>query len=541
VLRLASWLTFAAIGIVGARVPAEIRGIVRSQHGPVPCATVRVQTSGSSVLTNAAGEFVIEAQSAAKPLRVTAWAPGHYIGSTDIEPGTTPVVIDLRELPNEDNSAYEWLSPFASSGSKGSCQNCHSESQNDSKLPFDEWIRDAHSRSAADARFLSVYRGSDLSGRHQSPETRFAFVPDYGRVALRSDTSGPSYGPGYRLDFPGTGGNCAACHAPIAAMPSPYSTAIEKIDAQHSGITCDFCHKVAGVKLNPADALPHSNTPGVLAFSFRRPMAGEQIFLGPLDDVAPGDDTYSDLHKQSQFCAPCHFGQFWGVQVYNSFGEWLASPYSRAGRVQTCQDCHMPSHGAAYFVRRDKGGLLRNPQTVFSHKMLGPDDAAFMRSAARVDLTAVPESGKLRVTVVVTNSGAGHSLPTDYPGRNILLVVSASVNGAEVALDEGPRVPKWGGDLAGRPGQGFARVLEERWTREAPTIAYWRPTELESDSRIRAMESDSSTYVFRLPRSGRVHVTARLVYRRTYPSIARAKQWTDEDVLMQQKEMVISR
>ena len=206
----------------------------------------------------------------------------------------------------------------------------------------------------------------------------------------------------------------------------------------------------------------------------------------------------------------------------------------------------MASRGAAYFVPPAKGGRQRDSSTVFSHHMRGPDDAAFMKSAARLDLNAIPDRGQLRVTVDVTNIGAGHSLPTDYPGRNILLVVSATVAGTEIALDDGPRIPKWGGDgndptdYAGGPGKCFARILEERWTHVMPTIAYWRPTELNSDSRISALQTDSSTYLFRLPQSGRIRVVARLIYRRMFPDIVRTKKWTDRDLLMQQKVLVIS-
>lgn len=539
-------LGLGSAGILGAGKPVVIRGIVRSHDRAIAGATVRVQTTGLTTVTNERGEFAIASPVSTGALRLTAWAKGYYIGSADLKPQMPSVIIDLRELPHRDNTAYEWLSPFSSSGKKGSCQNCHSEGEKNSKLPFDEWISDAHSQSAADARFLSVYRGTDLSGTQKSTPTKFAFVPDYGRVALRPDPSLPYFGPGYELDFPGMGGNCAACHAPVAALRTPYSTAIENLPAAKAGITCDFCHKIASVRLNPADGRPYPNTPGLLAFSLLRPGAGQQLFLGPLDDVAPGDDTYSELHKQSQFCAPCHFGQFWGVQVYDSFGEWLDSPYARGTGARTCQDCHMPSRGATYFARLAKGGRLRDPQTVFSHKMRGPDDEGFMESAARLDLTAVPEPGRLRVTLDVTNSGAGHSLPTDHPGRNILLVVSATVAGVEMTLDEGPRIPMWGGegngtaDYAGRPGKCFARILEDRWTRIKPTIAYWRPTTLDSDSRIPAMQTDSSTYLFSRPQSGNIRVVARLIYRRTFPEIARTKKWTDRDLLMQQKELVIS-
>jgi hypothetical protein len=109
---------------------------------------------------------------------------------------------------------------------------------------------------------------------------------------------------------------------------------------------------------------------------FRRPAKGHQLFLGPYDDVAPGDDSFSPLQNQSQICAPCHFGQFWGVQVYNSFGEWLASPYSDPVNGQTCQDCHMHKRGATLIARADKGALTRDPKTIFSHLMPGAEHSA---------------------------------------------------------------------------------------------------------------------------------------------------------------------
>ena len=34
-----------------------------------------------------------------------------------------------------------------------------------------------------------------------------------------------------------------------------------------------------------------------------------------------------------------------GVEIDNSYGEWLDSPYSDPKTGQTCQDCHMPNGG----------------------------------------------------------------------------------------------------------------------------------------------------------------------------------------------------
>ena len=178
-------------------------------------------------------------------------------------------------------------------------------------------------------------------GGNQSPNTRYGFHKDYGRFPLRPDPNELYYGPGYKLDFPDTAGNCAACHTPAASVNEPYGVDPREVTGVPAeGVPCDFCHKVWDVRLDSNSGLPFENMPGVLAYEFRRPPEDHQFFAGPLDDVAPGEDTYSPLQTQSQFCAPCHFGVFWGTVIYDSFGEWLHSPYNDPQNGKTCQDCH---------------------------------------------------------------------------------------------------------------------------------------------------------------------------------------------------------
>src|SRR5207248_1591107 len=69
-----------------------------------------------------------------------------------------------------------------------------------------------------------------------------------------------------------------------------------------------------------------------------------QVFFGPLDDADRGDDAFSPLYKQSLYCASCHEGVVFGVPVYTTYSEWLASLAKKAG--QQCQDCHMKPTGA---------------------------------------------------------------------------------------------------------------------------------------------------------------------------------------------------
>ena len=51
-------------------------------------------------------------------------------------------------------------------------------------------------------------------------------------------------------------------------------------DNLSSGIHCDYCHKVGGVYLDPANGSVHPNAPGVSSQKVLRPPAGDNIFFG---------------------------------------------------------------------------------------------------------------------------------------------------------------------------------------------------------------------------------------------------------------------
>jgi hypothetical protein len=541
---LAERATSATSAVVdGAPAPAQnISGVVRADAQAVAGAIVRVQTTSVSARTNGRGEFALPAAGTAR-IALTAFAAGYYIaGPVLAQPGDTNVSFSLRRHPQEDDASYEWLSAHAEAGLEGACQNCHSEPGNPaSTLPYDEWSQDAHGRSAANQRFLSMYNGTDLSGERQSPPTRYGFQRDYGRFPLPPNPALPYYGPGYKLDFPDSAGNCAACHLPAAAARAPYDTNPNQAKGVgRDGVACDVCHKTWSVRLDPATGQPFPDTPGVLSMEFRRPSKGHQLFLGPYDDVAPGDDSFSPLQNDSRICAPCHSGQFWGVQVYNSFGEWLASPYSDPVKGQTCQDCHMPKRGGTRIARVDKGGLVRDPKTIFSHMMPGAADTTLLENTAKVTVEAWREDREIRVKVVVKNEKAGHHLPTDHPARHIVLVLSATgFDGQSLKMNSGNLVPKWGGegnsaaDYAGLPGKGYAKILEELWTQISPTAAYWNPTVLREDTRIPALASDVSNWGFAAPANGGpVTINARLIFRRAFRTLQKQKGWDDPDILM---------
>jgi len=539
----------------------SLNGTVLDENGPIPGATVRAQTTTMVAHTDSAGSFSLNGLTPCEAVSVSAWGPGYYIGGGEEWYPGAEITLLLKPIPFQDNHDYVWVSAFSTAGVEGNCQNCHSAlnlNDTEGSLPFDQWQQDPHANSAHNIRFLTMYSGTDIDG-HQSPLTLYSSIPEYGRFPLPPDPQKPYYGPGYKIDFPTSAGNCAACHTPAASVRTPYGTDPRKLQGvEAEGLTCDFCHKVWAVRINPKTGTPYPNMPGVLSMEFRRPIEGHQLFIGPLDDVAPGEDTFNPLYSQSRYCAPCHFGDFWNVRIYNSFGEWLESPYSdqeqavKAGldSARTCQDCHMPQGLNDHFVRLEKQGRLRDPKTIHSHNMTVTQE--LLRSSLNLDVETEIVTGEIQVMVTVTNTGAGHHVPTDSPLRQVILLVEATdTHGNPLKFVEGPELPPWTGPIAkdiskinddfyGIAGRLFAKTLQEIWTEVVPTGAYWKPTRIVEDTRIPALGHDMSTYTFSTDSThGPYTITVTLLYRRAFSELSIQKGWNIRNIVMAQKKQTI--
>ena len=540
-------LALATLG-QGAEATAAFRGVVHHLGAPVGGATVRIQTKDTSAVTDSLGRFTLTAPGE-ETVVITAWSPGFYIGGgLEHQAGESDIEIALTRHGTGDCTDYEWVSAFAEAGEKENCENCHaSRVDSDRGLPFDQWRLDAHARSVRNIHFLTMYLGTDVQG-NQSPATRYRTDRDYGTTPIRPAGDQLHYGPGYKLDFPTTAGNCGACHAPMAAIDDPYGVDPSRLKGvEAEGISCDLCHKVTDVLLDPATGLPFDNRPGVLSFEFSRPPSGHQFFAGPFDDVAPGEDAYSPVQKQSQYCAPCHSAEFWGVEIYNSYGEWLSSPYAAPDSITTCQGCHMPTGTADHFARIEEGGRRRAPETMRGHRMPGAKDEDLLRDAVNVTARAEFRGGEVEVAVEVVNSRTGHHVPTGSPLRQLILVVQAHDDrGAALGQLRGPRLPDWcgvgdpeRGYLAGLAGTAYAKILEQLWTGVSPTAAYWTQTRIASDNRIPAFGADTTTYTFEAPVSGDVTVDVQLLYRRAFIELSDLKGWGLEDILMAHETVAV--
>lgn len=527
-----------------------ISGRVLGPDGaPLAQATVRIQATSNQTLTDDEGRFVLVGLEAGLPVTVSAWEEGYYCASSQqVRPPAGGLTFTMRLVQTNDNPDYQWIPPTG----EISCYSCKPG-------VTQVWLdSDAHGKSASNLRFLSMYSGTDVKGS-QSPLTRYGYSRDYGRIPLLPDPTQPYFGPGYKLDFPQTAGNCAACHVPGPAVDAPYGvdpTTVSGVDAL--GIHCDFCHKIADVSLDQASGLPYPNRPGVLSMDIRRPFPEDadryQLFFGTFDDDnVPMEDTYLPLIAESAYCAPCHFGVFWDTVVYNSFGEWLDSPYSDPSfeGARTCQQCHMPSptlfDGEPITnVAPGTGGIERDPSTIHAHTFPGAASQELLQNAVAMDIEAAREANTVRVDVTLTNDRTGHHVPTDSPLRQMILLVQArDAQGRPLGLIEGSTLPGWcgtgdpaQGDYAGLPGVAYARVLQELWTEIAPTGAYWNPTRVLSDTRLAAFAVDPNAFVFEAPQ-GTVKVEVTLWFRRAYRGLMDQKGWTDEDILMAREALEV--
>jgi hypothetical protein len=537
-----------------AQEPAYLlRGVVRCDSTAISGAIVRIQTTEYHTVSGPDGSFELSLPfSPEEAIKLTAWAKGYYIGGpVTVMPTQNDVTIYIHTHHEVDNAGYRWRPALSdnSDGEAQACAECHSRkgTEHTYTFPVDEWLQDAHSQSAKNPRFLSMFTGEDLSGR-SSPPTRYFHTKDYGTFPLLPDSEQAYYGPGFKLDFPDHTGNCAACHVPAAAAGAPYDTDPKQVaGVAAEGITCDFCHKIWDVRLDPVSGLPYENRPGVMSFEFMRPSGNHQFFAGPFDDVAPGEDVYSPLQQESQICAPCHHGVFWDTIVYNSFGEWLASPYSHPEKGKTCQDCHMPPSGARYFALPEKGGLEREPSQIFSHNMPGALNEKLLKNAVTMKLNAEMIRDGIEVHVTIVNDQTGHHVPTDSPLRHMILLVRAFDDRKELQLLDGPQLPEWCGvgDLAegyyaGLPGKAYAKVLKEDWTHVYPSGAYWNPTTVVSDNRIAAFAEDASRYVFSSSASGHIRVEATLFFRRAFKKLMDVKGWEVPDIIMERETVALS-
>ncbi len=489
-LALLLFLGIAAGGCLLSPPPGSsaITGQVTDEQGrPVSGARVRFQGQCQATITDPFGRFRLPTIPG-HPRRVTAWKEGFGIGAA--MPDLHPVGLRLPSLPAEDSEEYAWVDPTPDATRPHNCGNCHG-------AIYREWAASGHARSATGRHFRNLFDGTDWHGKQ---------VGGWSLLAQRPEGAGV----------------CAACHAPTFTDPTfdyDFRT-ISGVAAR--GVHCDYCHKVSEA---PTDRL--GTRFGRDGLHLLRPADGRQLFFGPLDDAYREGETfaYSPLYKESRYCASCHEGVIFGVHVYGTYSEWLASPAGRQG-VQ-CQQCHMAPTGTLTNIAPGKGGIERDPRTLASHRFPG-GQADLLRGSLSVVTTLRRAAGVLHVEAEVRARNVGHRVPTGFIDRNLVLVVEAFDSaGQPAALLRGPTLPAAAGKgLAGRPGLLYAKLL--KGPEGKGPIPFWAAHDDPEDTRLLPEQADRSSYFF----VGGTRVRVRLLYRRFWPEVAEGRGWPDNEVIV---------
>ncbi len=526
----------------GAGRVGEVRGRVTDADGmPIVGARVRVRTClDAPSLSDAGGSFVVPVPAGSHV--ITAAAPEYYNGCymasgaadcTPIVAGGTDAGIVLESLPTDDDPAHVFQAPET-------CATCHA-------AIYEQWTRSTKARTNRNGWVAGLYNGTDATmGLGPPPDPNRP--PYFGFLSRHNvDAAGPT-----------RNGECANCHQPEYVGVEPTNTNFNRFTgAEHRGVTCAFCHKIVDVDVSPAgigrpNLVGGHGAPGhgdALALPaktiMRRSTIDPGLYFGPLDDVTfrtvDMRASYGAVLRSSRLCAACHEdnadprdangdfrGTYDGPPSQTTYSEWAASPYAAAG--VECQDCHMPPVEAARLC--DVVDIPRDARQVRSHAFEGTTPE-FLRRAVTLRSAAVVDRDTLRVTVDVTNSGAGHHVPTGVTLRNLVLVVSVrDRDGNRLEQIDGAVVSNWGGvgdpergAFAGLPGRGYARVLVDEFLAE--NVLFTEAVQ-EFDNRIAAGATDTTAYAFQLPKQWAkldIRVETRLHYRRAFKPIADQRRW----------------
>jgi hypothetical protein len=466
---------------------AELEGRVVDLAGPIEGAHVRFRGAADLYHSDANGRFRLPPPRLPSS-RIVAAQKGHLIRGWPAE--HLPATLFLARVPAEDNPAYSWIEPGPQPTGANNCVHCHREI-------YKEWKASTHARAAVNRHFLNLYDGTAWDGRQ-------------------------GIGWDLRADNPDGAAVCSACHAPGLTSKDPGFDDLRQVrGVDRRGVHCDFCHKIAGAAVDE-----RALTFGRFGYDLRRPAKG-LLFFGPLDDAQrPGESfSYSPVYRQSRYCAACHEGVIFGVPVYTTYSEWLASPARRAGKP--CQSCHMAPTGRMTNIAPGKGGIDRDPLALASHRFPG-SGADMLRKCLAVSVHLARGPAGLQARVEVSAHDVGHRVPTGFIDRNLLLVVEAFDNqGTVLPAQSGPVLSGLAGKgLAGQSGRLYAKQLSEKGKGPIP---FWRFHGKLRDTRLFPGRPDQSEYLFP-GKAERVRV--RLLYRRFWDEVAGAKGWPDNEITL---------
>lgn len=513
-LVLAVGITLSMTGVAEAQVSGFVREFGTS--APIEGAIVSLQATSLRTTTGVDGSFDLAGATGAG-IKIVAAQKGFYNASIVVTTPVTGVEISLERVPQADNAGYELVDP-------ATCGACHPDQRS-------QWLGSPMQTAGTNTWVFDLYDGSGTAGG----EGGFVYLRD-SRFAAENPAS-----------------ECASCHQPepwIATPFTPLQGSANPSEEVLHGVSCEVCHKIADID----ESKPNfpGLFPGVTTLTRPDGPPYHAVQYGVLGD---SDYTLTGMMRSSyqpqlvaQVCAACHqdkndpdgdhdFEEDNGVISEPTYLEWLDSPYGdlESPLYTTCVDCHMPPYGATR-VCSIPPGVDRDPETIRHHRIEGTT-AEYLEGSVELDLVCERGTSTVDVQVLISNTGVGHHVPTGVTVRNMILRVEArrESDGAPLALLSGPTVHPLGGVgdpslgyYAGEPGKLFATVSRDSITDTSPTF-FTDATEVVFDSRIPALATDSSSFVFATSSPDEpIRVRARLIYRRAWRALVDAKGWTED-------------
>lgn len=400
--------------------------------------------------------------------------------------GLVSVALYAAAAPGEKLELDQFILP-------GTCGDCHSEI-------FEQWTGSMHNLSHKD--------------------------PVYTRVALFLRQGLTDAGEIEEAE------SCVKCHTPVGEVtgfPKKLSDNLSNTpEIATLGIQCDYCHSAV-------DTSRMYNNGLVL-----KPGQGEDdpgIKYGPFDDADPDfhEAAYSKLHQSAEMCGTCHDVKHvaFGTDLETTYTEWKNSPYNDPdpSKKIVCQGCHMyqrpgiPATGST--DRPENPGTAtdysKERPHIFTHYFVGANtfvpgqfggagkkEMAIERlqNAAEIALdTRRLAQGQLDVTV--TNSGAGHSIPTGVGDlRQVWLEISIWDAEKNLVFQSGMMDKK---HELGPEAILFRTVLGDG--KGNPVINLAKARQVISDTRIPAKQSRTQTFDLDFIPQKDFVITARLLYR----------------------------
>ena len=261
------------------------------------------------------------------------------------------------------------------------------------------------------------------------------------------------------------------------------------------------------------------------------------VKYGPFDDSEPDfhEAAFSKLHQSSEICGTCHNVKHvaFGTDLETTYTEWANSPYNDPDpdKRVVCQGCHMyqrPGIPATGSTDRPK-----NPGTatdysverphIFTHYFVGGNTGvtgefgdknkqemavARLQNAAKISLNTEKLAQK-QLDVRVTNTGAGHSIPTGVGDlRQVWLEISIRDANQQLVFQSGFLDPK-----KELPDDTiiFRTILGDG--NGNPVLNLAKAKQVLSDNRIPAMQTVTQTIPLDFVPQKNFVITVRLLYR----------------------------